>query len=312
MSSAQPAALYEAPPTPARQETPGSRPVTPDMSDDLGIPSELLESPLHRTWMRRIADGRDLRVIVSADNAATGVGKTTAAVYLAKLWDLHGWGPEKATLDPREYSVKYDEWASGSVAILDEAEQALDRRRSMSKETLAVGHDFMTKRYRQLVGILTLPSKDMMDARIADKLCDFWVLVQKPGEARVFRFDENAFTGKVYYKQVQRLEWPNLDSDSDFRTVEQKKHDYMTGKTESRFVTREEFEEAKKNFWNKATAKTRFEFIRAVYNVATDPETEASITQSQLGQACGMGQSNVSKIVNANSFDAFYKSYAEA
>jgi len=275
------------------------------------IPESIRNSNLHRAYMERFADGRDLRVIISADNSATGVGKTTLAVYLALLWDIWGWDPIKATLDPREFSVFYDEARPGSVMLLDDAEQAIDRRRSMTDETLAIGHDFATKRYRQIFGLLTLPSKEMIDARIADKLCDYWILVEQPGEGSVFRFDENAFTGKVYYKKVETIQWPPLDDNAAYRTVEQKKHDRMTGKTQSRFVRRSEFEEAKKNFWQKATAKTRYEIITSAWEAAQDGDSPVDLTQSQIGELVGgMSQSNVSKIVNSDGFEDFYKSYA--
>lgn len=119
------------------------------------------------------------------------------AVHLAQLWDIWGFSAAKATRDPREYSVLYDRARPGSVMILDEAEQAIDARQSMSTETLKMGHDFATKRYQQIVGLLTLPSNDMMDKWIADKLCDLWFLVTEPGTADVYRFDANAFSGQT-------------------------------------------------------------------------------------------------------------------
>jgi len=273
------------------------------------IPDSLRTSHLHKKFIERFGEGRDMRVIISADNSATGVGKTTLAVFLALLWDVWGWTPTKGTLDPREFSVFYDEVRPGSVMLLDEAEQAIDRRRSMAEETLAIGHDFATKRYRQVFGILTLPSKDMIDARIADKLCDYWILVEETGTASVFKFDENAFTGKVYYKKVETIEWPKLDNNSIYRAIEQKKHDRMTGKTQSRFVRRDEMEEALDNYWTKATAKRNYELINSMYDASKDADSPVDLTQTQIGEIVGMSQSNVSKIVNTDEFEEFYKSY---
>jgi hypothetical protein len=275
------------------------------------IPESLRSSALHQAYIERFADGRDMRVIISADNSATGVGKTTLAVFLALLWDVWGWTAEKGTLDPREFSVYYDEVRPGSVMLLDEAEQAIDRRRSMTQETLAIGHDFATKRYRQIFGILTLPSKDMIDARIADKLCDYWILVEETGRASVFRFEENAFTGKVYYKKVETIEWPPLDGNPIYEQIEQKKHDRMTGKTQSRFVRRDEFEEALDNYWSKATAKRNYELINSMYEATQSDDSPVDLTQSQIGEIVGMSQSNVSKIVNTDEFEEFYKSHSD-
>lgn len=279
---------------------------------EVDVPPALRSSELHREFIQRFGQGRDMRVIVSADNASTGVGKTTLAVFLAKLWDVWGWSPEKATLDPREFSVFYDQVRPGSVMLLDEAEQALDRRRSMSEEVLNVSHDFATKRYRQIFGILTLPSKDLIDARIADKLCDYWVLVEEPGKASVFEFDENQFTNQVYYKKRETLEWPPLDDDPDFQAVEQKKIDRMTGKTQSRYVHRDEVEELKENFWRKATAERTYEVVRAAHEASQDDSTDVSLTQSDIGRIAGLSQPRVSEIVNADDFGEVYSSLKDA
>ena len=276
---------------------------------ETGIPQAIMASPLHRLYVKRISQGRDLRVIISADSSATGVGKTTLAVLLALLWDPHGWDPVKGTLDPREFVYLYDQVRMGSVLLLDEAEQAVDKRRSQSNEALAVGHAFATKRYRQIPGILTLPSKDMMDARISEKLCDVWVVVREPGEADVYVFDENVHTGKVYHKKIATIEWPPLDEHPGFEAIEQKKHEWMSGEAQSKFVTREEFEEAKDNFWNKATAKRTYELVNRVYEAHQDPDSNTHMTQAEIGDAVGMGQANVSKIVNSDGFTDFYKSF---
>lgn len=287
--------------------------VTVDTSDDVvDVPPALRNSELHSEYIKRFGQGRDMRVIVSADNAATGVGKTTLAVFLCKMWDVWGFSPERATLDPREFSVYYDHVPKGSCMLLDEAEQALDKRRSMSEEVLNVSHDFATKRYKQVFGILTLPSKDLIDARIADKLCDYWVLVEEPGKASVFEFDENQFTNQVYYKKRETIEWPPLDDDPDFQAVEEKKMKRMTGQTQSRYVHRDEVEELKENFWRKATAERTFEVVRAAYEASQDESSDMSLTQSDIGRIAGLSQPRVSEIVNADDFDEVYSSLKDA
>ncbi len=284
-----------------------------DSSVDFEVPNSLLYSELHETYMKRVAEGRDLRVIISADNAETGVGKTTLGVCLAKLWDIWGWdAAKKATLDPREYTVRYDGLRKVSVQYLLEAEQALEKRRAMSDEIVAVGHDFATKRYRQLIGILDLPSKSMMDARIADTLCDYWILVRERGHAVVFEFDENQFTGKTYYKKVEEISWPPLDGDPDYEAVERMKVEWMTDQTQSRYVTREEFQEAKKNFWRKAELKATYNHAQAAYEVSQDEDSDFSATQAEIGRIVGLSQPRVSDIVNADSFDDVYSSFKDS
>lgn len=273
------------------------------------LPPAMRDSPVHTLWMSRIANGRDLRAIITADNAATGVGKTTLAVHLAQLWDIWGFSAGKATLDPREYSVLYDRARPGSVMILDEAEQAIDARRSMSTETLKVGHDFATKRYQQIVGLLTLPSKDMMDKRIADKLCDLWFLVTEPGTADVYRFDANAFSGQTYYKRIERYSWPPLDDDATFQRIEQKKDERMRGDTQSAFVHRDEVEAEKETYWEKAEARTTYELINEAYALAQDASTSVELSQAEIGEMAGIDQSTVSKTTNTD-LENYYSLFA--
>ena len=273
------------------------------------LPPELTDSYLQKWYMERVANSRDGRIIIDGSNSGTGLGKTTLGCTICKTYDIWGWEPHKATLNPREYTVKYDQWRPASWAFLTEAEQAVDRRRSMSNESLEIGYDFATKRYRQVFGILDLPSRTMMDARIADKLCDLWIHVEERGKASLYEFDQNAFTGEVYYKKREELSWGPLDGDPDYEAVERKKVDHITGETERRFVTREEFEEAKENFWNKAEAKTTFEFVNSAYDASRDSDSPVDLTQSDIGEIVGMGQSNVSKMFNSDGFEDFYSSF---
>lgn len=282
-----------------------------DAPGDVWSATSLEDSILHATYLERLADGRDLRAIISGNNSGTGIGKTTLARAINGLWDIWGWTADKNYLDPRAFSVEYDQLLQGSAANLDEAEQAADRRRSMASDVIAVGHAFATKRYKQIFATLTLPSKDMIDARIADKLCDFWILVEERGDAKVYFFDENPFTGKVYYKLVERIEWEPMDSDREFRRMERQKEAWNDAKTDSQYVLREELENLKNNYWRKATAKRTYELINAVYDASEDDDSPVYVTQAELGRAAGMSQSNVSKIVNADGFEDFYRSFAD-
>lgn len=274
-----------------------SEPVT----DDIEAPTPveiwsqypgLSESKLFEEYLNRLVAGRDMHVLITAASE-TGVGKTTLAFAIAVLWDLHGWTVEKATLDPREYSAKYDEVDPGSVLILDEAEQALDARRSMSSENVDVGHDFATKRYRQVFGILTLPSKGWLDNRIGDDVIDYWIQCQetdrgKPkGEAKVYRQRSEEHYETSYTKKTETLSWPVLDWHSEFRKLEDLKRQRMEGKVESKYVPRSEVEDIKQNYWDKATEEKENELIESMY--------EFGLNQSDIGDIVGVHQTTISR-----------------
>jgi hypothetical protein len=275
----------------------------------------LAESPLQNEWIRRMKQGRDIRVIISAENAATGVGKTTAAYSLAKQWHPpypDGWTADYATLDAREYVHLYHDVPPGTVLILDEAEKGLERRRSMSKDVLEVGHAFATLRYRQVPGILTLPTRSMMDKRVAEQLCDYWVICQERpiGEAEVYKFGYNEVLGKAYKEHVGTYRWPSWDSDPEFRNLDQKKVDRMEGATKSQYVHRDELEDLKDNYWNKATQRKTFELVRTFHDLYGGRGGELS--QDDIGEAVGLSQGQISKIVNAESFEDVYETGGSA
>lgn len=127
---------------------------------------EFSKSKYFHEYLTRLTNGRDMHTYITAE-AETGVGKTTLAFVIARMCDLRGWTIDQATLDPREYMFKYDQVPKGSWLMLDEIEQAADKRRSMSTDNLELGHAFATQRYRQIFGIMTLPTKKWLDDRIS-------------------------------------------------------------------------------------------------------------------------------------------------
>jgi len=266
---------------------------------------ELSESKLFHEFASRLTAGRDMHVIITAA-AETGVGKTTLAFVLALLWDMHGWTVEKATLDPREYDTMYDSVEPGSVLLLDEVEQAADSRRGSSRENVDLSQAFATKRYRQVFGLMTAPSKGWVDGRIGSDSADYWIQAQetpegKPkGEAKVYRLKNNEHYEESYSKRTETLSWPILDWHREFRRLEQIKVDRMEGQTQSKYVHREEVEDIKENFWNKAWNKGRYELIQGL--------AAQGVQQTTIAEAAELSPARISQLVNTDSFDEAYKS----
>lgn len=276
------------------------------------IPAEIRQSQLFHDYLDRLREGRDLRIIISASDAATGVGKTTLAVALAYAFDIHGWTAERSTLNPREFVDIYGEAPPGSAIILDEAEQAVDKRRSVSNDVMAVGHAFATLRYKQVFGILTLPDKNTIDDRIVT-LCDYWILCQGRGSADVYRLKTNDFTGEDWNEPTESLEWPNLDDDPEYQKLTRKKTERMEGEIKQQYIHVDEFEEAKQNFYNKFRKQTRYLCVKGIYDYCQD--NDIPLSQAAIGEAIGrydedlrLEQSMVSKIVNSDSFEEIYES----
>lgn len=265
----------------------------------------IANSKLFHEFASRLTGGRDMHVIITAA-AETGVGKTTLAFVLAMLWDMHGWTAEKATLDPREYDQMYDNVPPGTVLILDEVEAAADTRRGQSRENVNLSQAFATKRYRQVFGIMTAPSKGWVDDRIGSDTADYWIQAQETdrgrpkGEAKVYRLKNNEHYEQSYSKRTETITWPKMDSHPEFRKLEQKKIDRMEGQTKSKYVHREEVEEIKKNFWNKAWNKARYELISAL--------AEQGVKQKTIADAADLSPARISQLANADSFEDVYSS----
>jgi hypothetical protein len=275
----------------------------------------LQESKLFHEFLSRLTANRDMHVIITAA-AETGVGKTTLAFALAMLWDMSWWSADKATLSPQEYELMYDKVPPGTVLLLDEVEQAADNRRATSKANVDLSQAFATKRYRQVFGMLTAPSKGWVDDRIGSDSVDYWIQAQetpegKPkGEAKVYRLRRNEHYESSYNTREETISWPILDWHREFRKLEQKKVKRMEGSTQEKYVPREEVEDLKKNYWQKASKKSRYHLVRGM--------SKNGLTQAEISQILGaaerdsnggiesLSQPRISDLVNAESFGDVY------
>lgn len=299
--------------------------------------SGLTDSTYWHEYMNRLVTGRDMHTIFTAAGE-TGVGKTTLAFACCLLGDMNGWTAEKATLDPAEYAHYYDKQVlcsehnqhnhlpleefdncddcdyylkPGSWLLGDEWEQAVDARRASSKSNLEASHSVAAKRYRQIFGAYTLPNKNWMDGRFANDAADFWMQVQQDdrgrpkGEAKVYRLRSNEHYETNTTPKVETISWPILDWHPEFKKLQYKKRQRMEGDIRRTYIHRDEFEEAKSNFWNKATKKTRYHLVKAMVEYGlTQKEVSEVLTMAEHVE--GLSQQRVSQLVNSESFEQAY------
>jgi hypothetical protein len=255
----------------------------------------ITESKFFREYVKRLTAGRDMHAYVTAASE-TGVGKTTLAMAIAMLWDQHGWTADKATLTPEEFNRMYDQVPPGSVLLLDEAEQATDRRRSTSTENVEVSHDFATKRYKQVFGLMTAPSRSWLDTRISDDAADYWIQAletpdgEPKGEARVYRLQENEHYEKNYTERTEIIEWPVLDGHPELERLDSIKHGTVDGDGAGAYVRRDELEEATERARKEGRKEKRNELIQAM--------DEAGLIQKDIGDICDIHRSTVSRVIN--------------
>ena len=186
------------------------------------------ESPIHGLFLKRMESGRDLKVIITARDAQTGVGKSTLAFALAASWHPiytgEDWiADEYATYDVGDYLSRYRDVDPGTVLLMEEAEQ-LDSRRAMASENVDFSHYWMAMRVRQVVSILTLPSTSALDKRLWE-LADCWVNVECRGRASVYRIGINSFNGEMFTEYKHDLEWPDVSSHPEMQKLDRQKEE---------------------------------------------------------------------------------------
>lgn len=275
------------------------------------------ESKLFHEFLARLTSNRDMHVIVTAA-AETGVGKTTLAFALALLWDMSGWTTKKSTMSPHEYEMMYDKVPPGSVLLLDEVQQAADNRRATSSSNVDLSQAFATKRYRQVFGMMTAPSKAWVDNRIGGDSADYWIQAQETpegrpkGEAKVYRLRNNEHYESTYKERVETISWPVLDDHPQFQALEEMKAKRMEGQTEEKYVHRDEVQELKDNYWNKCSKQARYYFVKAM--------SEWGMTQGEIATVLGnaeresdgdveaLSQPRISDLVGADAFEEVYSS----
>ncbi len=190
----------------------------------------------------RLDKNRDVKIIITARNSETGVGKTTLAVKLAKHWDRNGWNASKGFLDIERYLAYYSDRSShGDVLILDDAEATVDNRQSMSTENRLISKYWSILRVRNVVSILTMPTMSMLDKRLIE-LSDCVINVRGKGDAVPYRTYVDDVTHDI---RQYRWRYPQSgekfammftkDESEQFRNMERKKNTFVSHEIEDDF-----------------------------------------------------------------------------
>jgi hypothetical protein len=199
--------------------------------------------PLHRLAAKRIANSRDLKILITAENSETGVGKTTLAGWLGLSWTHmfagHDWfvKPDDrlngmGTLDPIEYfdilaKVGVDKrWNPGTVVVVDDAEE-LDARRSMQNLNVEFTQRWMLMRLKQAITIITLPSPAAVDSRVVE-LADVWINITRRGKGVVHDIRVNSYGNRnVMTERKHDIEFPDISDHDQLVKLREMKQDKM-------------------------------------------------------------------------------------
>lgn len=245
----------------------------PDIPEDQRPPLDELpdsiQGPFFQEIGQRKAQGRDAKILVTAKDGQTGIGKSNFSDFLAYVCDTsaRGFGPSKTTIDPQEFLRFYNVLPAGSASVLEEGEQ-FDARRAMAQENVDASHTWMMARIREIVAILNLPSRDAIDKRL-ERLADYWIDVKRRGFAVVYKKRIHPITGKIYYEKLQTIEWPNMEGSDSFRAMAGEKDDKLDDDgPQSNLVPEEKVQERVERARREGKMEKRDDLIAAMYKEA--------------------------------------------
>ena len=199
------------------------------------------EMPLHQLAVHRVKSGRDLKIIVTAEDSQTGVGKTTVAGFLSLSWTRMFTGTDwycnpdspgdgMATLDPEIYfDIVKDVGPvhpAGTCVIVDDAEE-LDARRAMQTLNVEFSQRWMLMRLKQAITFVTLPSPSAIDSRL-EELADIWINIERRGRGLVHDLRvENYGSRNILTQQVHKMEFPDVSNHPELNKLRRMKEDKM-------------------------------------------------------------------------------------
>jgi hypothetical protein len=241
------------------------------------------------------------RIIVDAENASTGVGKTTCAVALAQLFSKafdYELSPNDFTLSGQEYLQRWRKHPGKeqpSCIVLDELVGAGsgDSRRSMSNENVNLGRSWQLMRKKRIVTFAVLPHWGDCDKRLR-KASDYriWCLEKPIGYFKAYKTNVsfgNSDIKTVGYNDVPRHRFPNLESFDDpyFEEITRKKDELLDS---SKFSANELIEQEEQKDPETVERETKIENAQSARN--------KGLSTNEIADIVNMSQSWVSKYTN--------------
>jgi len=271
---------------------------TPQQTDSVDTPTLPESCPLDKLYRKRVAQGRDLTVLIADWNLERGSGKTTLALQLAAHFDKteEGITQDKATLSAHELMQAYTEEPTRSGIMLDEGQAGVSNRRSMSGVNEAMRKIVGMGRVEQKYLCLTAPGVHQIDKDIRN-MCDVWIFVTSLGEGEMFRVRYNPFEDHQVTDSWGTIQW-NADLPGPLQdtyqnmTAEKKRRLRGKGDDGDGYVPADEVEESIESAREKAERQKRNELIRKIYSENDE------FTQQKLADTIGLSRSRIGDILS--------------
>jgi hypothetical protein len=255
--------------------------------------------PLRKLAGKRVAQNRDLTILVASWDLERGQGKTTLALRLSAALDRTdaGMTEDRATLSARELTDAYTSEPVGASLVFDEAMGDVSNRRAMSSVNEALRNIVGMGRVEQKYLIMTAPGVHQIDKDIRS-MCDVWVLTRELGEAQMFRVTFNPFAGNELTNDWGTLRWTgdlpgDLSDVYDYLTAEKRRRLRGEGEDGQGYVDAEDAAKSAEEAAEDARRQERDELLRQMY------ENSEDMTQKELADAVGLSRSRVGDILSA-------------
>lgn len=225
------------------------------------------------------------RIIIDAENAATGSGKTGLAVYLAqRLAQTFGYQLEAddLTLSGAHYLQRWQEHPGKdqpSVLVLDEVAGAGagNSRRGMSQQNVDLGKSWQLMRKKRIVSFVTVPHWKKIDKNLRQQ-ADYklWCRTNPIGYFQPYRVTTLFDDGRAKtqgYDDVGRISFPNLDARDNpfFDALDRKKDELLdSGSLDADSLTEENDEQVDPEQVRKEAVADAAQAARNVGITATD------------------------------------------
>jgi len=264
------------------------------------VPELPEDCPLGKLYRKRVAQGRDLTVIIADWNLERGSGKTTLALRLAAACDRteEGVTREKATLSAQELEQAYTSQPNGSGLALDEGQAGVSNRRAMSGINEAMRKILGMGRVEEKYLFLTAPGVHQIDKDIRN-MADIWLFVTELGRAEMFRVRYNPFAEHEITDHWGAMTWsadlpgPLADTYEEL-TKEKKRRLRGEGDNGDGYVKASEVQESVESAREEAKRQKRNEIIRQIYDSNSD------MTQEDVADSVGLTRSRVGDILAEN------------
>lgn len=263
-------------------------------------PPELPEGcPLSKLYKKRVAQNRDLTILVSDWNLERGTGKTTLALKLAAAMDRtdDGITTEKTTLSAQQLEHAYTDLPKQSGLVLDEGQAAVSNRRAMSGINEAMRKIVGMGRVEEKYLIMSSPGVHQVDKDIRN-MCDIWLFCTSLGSAEMYRVKYDPFSNNELTDHWGTLNWGgelpgSLQHVYDDLTVQKKKALRGDDDSDDGFVPAGEVREKLDSAREEAKQQKRNEILQKFY------ENKEDMTQQDLADGVGLARSTIANILSS-------------